>query len=37
MENKRYNPLLILAFKIARYFYKKIEDIFIYEEIEELV
>lgn len=37
IENKRYNPLLILAFKIARYFYKKIEDIFIYEEVEELV
>lgn len=32
LENGKYNPSLILAFKIARYFNKKIEDIFIYEE-----
>ena len=32
LENGRYNPSLILAFKIARYFHMNIEDIFIYEE-----
>ncbi len=32
LENGRYNPSIILAFKIARYFHMKIEDIFIYEE-----
>ena len=32
LENGRYNPSIILAFKIARYFHKNIEDIFIYEE-----
>ena len=32
LENGRYNPSIILAFKIARYFDKKIEEIFIYEE-----
>jgi len=32
LENGRYNPSIILAFKIARYFKLKIEDIFIYEE-----
>jgi len=32
LENGRYNPSIILAFKIARYFSMKIEDIFIYEE-----
>ena len=32
LENGRYNPSLILAFKIARYFKKDIEEIFIYEE-----
>jgi putative transcriptional regulator len=32
LENGRYNPSIILAFKIARYFNKNIEDIFIYEE-----
>ena len=31
-ENGRYNPSIILAFKIARYFEMAIEDIFIYEE-----
>lgn len=34
IENGRYNPSIILAFKIAKYFNKKIEDIFIYEEVE---
>ena len=32
LENGRYNPSILLAFKIARYFDMHIEDIFIYEE-----
>ena len=32
LENGRYNPSILLAFKIARYFDLTIEDIFIYEE-----
>ena len=32
LENGRYNPSILLAFKISRYFGKSIEDIFIYEE-----
>lgn len=32
LENGRYNPSILLAFKIARYFNKSIEEIFIYEE-----
>lgn len=31
LENGRYNPSIILAFKIAAYFGKGIEDVFIYE------
>lgn len=31
LENGRYNPSVILAFKIAEYFEMSIEDIFIYE------
>lgn len=31
LENGRYNPSIILAFKLARYFDMSIEDIFIYE------
>ena len=34
LENGRYNPSIILAFKIARYFKMQIEDIFLYEEEE---
>jgi putative transcriptional regulator len=34
LENGRYNPSILLAFKIARYFNMKIEDIFIDEEEE---
>ncbi len=34
LENGRYNPSILLAFKIARYFQMSIEDIFIYEEEE---
>lgn len=32
LENGRYNPSIVLAFKIARFFAMSIEDIFIYEE-----
>ena len=32
LENGRYNPSIILAFKIAGYFGMPIEEIFIYEE-----
>ncbi|MCH4287454.1 MULTISPECIES: helix-turn-helix transcriptional regulator [Bacillota] len=32
LENGRYNPSILLAFKIAHYFHMRIEDIFIYEE-----
>lgn len=35
LENGRYNPSIMLAFKIARYFQMSIEDIFIYEEEKE--
>ena len=34
LENGRYNPAIILAFKIAKFFKLTIEDIFIYEEEE---
>lgn len=32
LENGRYNPSIILAFKIARFFNLTIEEIFIYGE-----
>ena len=32
LENERYNASLVLAHRIARYFGKNIEDIFIFEE-----
>ena len=32
LENGRYNPSILLAFKIARYFALPLEEIFIYEE-----
>lgn len=34
LENGRYNPSIMLAFKIARFFNMSIEEIFIYEEEE---
>lgn len=34
LENGRYNPSILLAFKIARFFDMSIEEIFIYEEEE---
>lgn len=32
LENERYNASLVLAHRIAQYFGKNIEDIFIFEE-----
>ncbi len=32
LENGRYNPSILLAYKLANFFNLKIEDIFIYEE-----
>ena len=32
LENGKYNASLQLAFKIARFFEKSIEDIFLYDE-----
>ena len=32
LENGRYNPSILLAFKIAKYINMSIEEIFIYEE-----
>jgi len=34
LENGRYNPSILLAFKIARHFDLPIEEIFVYEEEE---
>lgn len=32
LENGRYNPSILLAYRIARYFDMSIEEIFIFEE-----
>ena len=32
LEKGKYNPSILLAFRIAKYFKKTIEEIFIYEE-----
>ncbi|GAP22015.1 helix-turn-helix transcriptional regulator [Leptolinea tardivitalis] len=32
IENGRYNPSILLAYKIARYFGMTIEEVFIFEE-----
>ena len=32
LENGRYNPSILLAYKIAKYFDMHIEDVFIFEE-----
>lgn len=32
LENGRYNPSILLAFRIARFFECQIEDVFIYED-----
>ncbi len=34
LENGRYNPSILLAYKIAKYFEMKIEDVFLFEEEE---
>ncbi len=34
LENGRYNPSIMLAYKIARYFGMTIEEVFIFEEDE---
>ena len=33
VETGKYNPSLDLAFKLARFFEKSIEEIFLYEEV----
>ena len=35
LENGRYNPSILLAYKIAKYFSLTIEDVFIFEEEQE--
>lgn len=32
LETGRYNPSILLAYKIAKYFELQIEDVFIFEE-----
>ncbi|MDR0919995.1 MAG: helix-turn-helix transcriptional regulator [Oscillospiraceae bacterium] len=32
LENSRYNPSILLSFKISKLFGRSIEEIFIYEE-----
>ena len=32
LENGRYNPSILLAFKIAKYFNKMIEEVFLFED-----
>lgn len=32
LENGRYNPSIMLAYKIAKYFGMTIEDVFVFEE-----
>ena len=32
LENGRYNPSILLAYKIAKYFDMTIEDVFVFEE-----
>lgn len=34
LENGRYNPSIMLAYKIAKYFGMTIEDVFVFEEEE---
>jgi len=34
LENGRYNPSILLAYKIARYFDMTIEEVFVFEEEE---
>ena len=32
LENGRYNPSILLAMKIAKYFHLPVEEVFLYEE-----
>ena len=32
LENGRYNPSILLAYKIAKYFEMTIEDVFLFED-----
>lgn len=32
LENGKYNPSILLAYKIAKYFHLSIEDLFCFEE-----
>ena len=34
LENGRYNPSILLAYKIAKYFDMTIEEVFLFEETE---
>ena len=34
LENGRYNPSIMLAYKIAKYFQMTIEEVFVFEEEE---
>ena len=36
LENGRYNPSILLAYKIAKYFGMTIEEVFVFEEEEQL-
>ena len=36
LENGRYNPSILLSYKIAKYFEMTIEEVFIFEEEERL-
>lgn len=36
LENGRYNPSILLAYKIAKYFDMTIEEVFVFEEEETL-
>ena len=33
LENGRYNPSILLAYKIAKFFEMTIEEVFIFEEV----
>ena len=35
LENGRYNPSILLAYKIAKYFGMSIEEVFVFEEEDE--
>jgi putative transcriptional regulator len=35
LENERYNPSILLAFRLARLFNLQIEDLFLYSEEED--